>query len=238
VVTDAGPTSPSYGTPSFQGYVCETEYGPGYVCSGGACSLNCVAPLQKCGNICANTTDDPNNCGGCGHMCNSGVCSGSICQSETIPLVATNLTFTIPDNCGESSSLFTGGGSYGMQWPDASQSNAAPTSIQITFNQGVQCDSTQTPETVTLNGVSIGATFTPAPDPNPLAGFPTDSGNACTCAPPPSSPVAITITDPTALAAYVVGGPNALEIANPNDAPQGFTQISNSVFVSVVVTFP
>ena len=55
---------------------CETECEDGEVCSSGACTVSCASPLISCpvdsdgdtvadGEVCTDTTTDPDNCGGC-----------------------------------------------------------------------------------------------------------------------------------------------------------------------------
>jgi hypothetical protein len=40
----------------------------------------CVLELTECSGACVNLTDDPSNCGSCGHSCNGGVCAFSQCM--------------------------------------------------------------------------------------------------------------------------------------------------------------
>jgi stigma-specific protein Stig1 len=47
---------------------------------GGSCEMG----FTQCGELCVNTTDDPKNCGSCGHVCPSGdVCRDSQCVGES-----------------------------------------------------------------------------------------------------------------------------------------------------------
>jgi hypothetical protein len=49
----------------------------------GACELNCAPPLVDCGGFCTYTTDDPENCGACGTVCDDtnamAYCTGGAC---------------------------------------------------------------------------------------------------------------------------------------------------------------
>ncbi|MBI4704978.1 MAG: hypothetical protein HY744_28055, partial [Deltaproteobacteria bacterium] len=61
----------------------------GEVCSGGKCTALCPAPLVVCGNVCTNTSFDPQHCGKCNNpcpgapnatpTCGAGVC-GLVCK--------------------------------------------------------------------------------------------------------------------------------------------------------------
>jgi alpha-tubulin suppressor-like RCC1 family protein len=58
---------------------CASSIGAGYVCSGGSCTCG-----QVCGVACADTRNDPSNCGGCGNACATGVnCLLSSCGGKT-----------------------------------------------------------------------------------------------------------------------------------------------------------
>jgi hypothetical protein len=74
---------------------------------------NCGAPtdggtssVQSCSGVCANTTNDPLNCGGCGRACPAGdLCVAGAC-AVTCAAPATRCgngcpnTSTDPNNCG------------------------------------------------------------------------------------------------------------------------------------------
>ncbi|HEY6180544.1 MAG TPA: hypothetical protein VIX73_39150 [Kofleriaceae bacterium] len=42
----------------------------------------CTLPTIDCGGICTDITSDANNCGGCGRVCASGVCTASTCAGS------------------------------------------------------------------------------------------------------------------------------------------------------------
>ena len=42
----------------------------------------CAAPDTRCGTACVDLSSDPENCGGCGHVCASGLCSAGMCVGE------------------------------------------------------------------------------------------------------------------------------------------------------------
>jgi len=72
----------------------------------------CVGML--CGATCVDTTSDPDNCGACGHSCNGGPCSASLC-----PVVQLSSQFTVEPGFGDgagrlvvdgASAYWTGGG--------------------------------------------------------------------------------------------------------------------------------
>jgi hypothetical protein len=45
----------------------------------------CTCPgLTLCNGQCSDTTSDPGNCGGCGHVCPSGICTNSACVDGAI----------------------------------------------------------------------------------------------------------------------------------------------------------
>ena len=66
--------------------------------------LQCVALLTACDDQCVDLTSDPENCGGCGSMCPSGVCVNGgclVCASiETVCGQQCTNTASDPDNCG------------------------------------------------------------------------------------------------------------------------------------------
>jgi hypothetical protein len=63
--------------------------------------VSCEAGQSSCGGKCIDTSSDPNNCGGCGIVCNTtcsaGVCQliGSQCDAGTITQVGDNACLTI-----------------------------------------------------------------------------------------------------------------------------------------------
>jgi hypothetical protein len=42
----------------------------------------CSLPLTDCSGVCVDTTSDPDNCGGCGDVCGTGLCQASVCVGE------------------------------------------------------------------------------------------------------------------------------------------------------------
>jgi hypothetical protein len=54
-------------------------------CVGSACA--CSADMLDCGAGCIDVTDDPANCGACGHDCGGGACSAGVCMPESLALV-------------------------------------------------------------------------------------------------------------------------------------------------------
>jgi hypothetical protein len=203
----------------------------GEVCSGGACGVTCQPPLTGCPvlspTVCVNTSTDPQNCSACGDTCNSGACGGGTCQPATYTLGIHEMD-DFNNNCsvgGNPGFIYSvseqGPGSYGMHWQDNGLSAGMPTSVQIAFSHGVQCDGSQADETVTLNGVSA-ATYTPP-------------AKQCTCQPTPV-PETITITG-AALSSYALGGLNTILISEPAKTLEGVTPITGSTYATVSVTF-
>lgn len=47
---------------------------------GSADATTCIPPLVACGNDCVDLTNDPLNCGQCGHVCPTLLCANSKCQ--------------------------------------------------------------------------------------------------------------------------------------------------------------
>ncbi len=45
-------------------------------------AMTCAMPTTKCGETCVLLDSDPLNCGYCGHVCQSGICSASSCVGE------------------------------------------------------------------------------------------------------------------------------------------------------------
>jgi hypothetical protein len=63
-VDPIGPVAPGHGGPS--------EVGP----------LVCEAPLTACSGVCVDLSTDPLNCGHCGRVCPSGICTQSMCVGD------------------------------------------------------------------------------------------------------------------------------------------------------------
>ncbi len=69
---------------------CGVTCGAGQVCSRGACTTTCAAPLSTCGTApaqyCANVSVDPANCGSCGNVCTlahaTEGCGGGACTVQ------------------------------------------------------------------------------------------------------------------------------------------------------------
>lgn len=64
---------------------------PTPTCKGGACVCN----LTVCGGTCTDMTNDAKNCGACGHDCQGGVCSASVCQDITLASSQVSLSAAI-----------------------------------------------------------------------------------------------------------------------------------------------
>ena len=45
-----------------------------------ACAPMCSLPTTNCGGVCVDQNSDPDNCGACGRVCASSICTASICQ--------------------------------------------------------------------------------------------------------------------------------------------------------------
>jgi hypothetical protein len=44
--------------------------------------LMCMGPLVPCGGVCIPVDNDPDNCGGCGTRCSSGICTLGVCDAQ------------------------------------------------------------------------------------------------------------------------------------------------------------
>jgi len=74
--TPAGATSHSCSNPVASN---TTSCGTNEVCTNGSCG--CATGYTSCGpGVCVNLSNDPKNCGTCGHPCQGGMCFGSQCQ--------------------------------------------------------------------------------------------------------------------------------------------------------------
>jgi len=80
---DAGSTTGDGGTSTGDG---GTSTGDGGTSTGdggtstGDGGISCGTGLDRCGGICVDTSSDPDNCGTCGVVCSSGLCTASVCQ--------------------------------------------------------------------------------------------------------------------------------------------------------------
>jgi hypothetical protein len=45
-------------------------------------ALVCTLPAIACNGVCIDVSTDPDNCGACGHVCASGICSAGVCAGE------------------------------------------------------------------------------------------------------------------------------------------------------------
>lgn len=79
----SGSTSSSSGSTSSSSSSGSTSSSSGSG-DGGPDALVCNAPLQACGNVCADLTKDPNNCGKCGIKCGAAQCTASKCEPAKV----------------------------------------------------------------------------------------------------------------------------------------------------------
>jgi hypothetical protein len=85
--------------------------------AGGCVAAPPPSPLLTCGNVCSDTSVDPQNCGACGTGCTSGVCAGSQCVGGATCVgqaacagACTSLT-SDPNNCGACGNVCPNGAS-------------------------------------------------------------------------------------------------------------------------------
>ncbi|MBO4349727.1 MAG: hypothetical protein J6A01_02120 [Proteobacteria bacterium] len=100
------------------------------MCSGGVCANDCTAGYHPCNGGCTTFSEDPMNCGTCGHQC-------SISEIENATGVACKDSFCVPTSC-----------SYGFH---VSGNLCAADSSNECGESGTHCDATVIP-----NGAQFG----------------------------------------------------------------------------------
>jgi hypothetical protein len=210
------------------GVACDPANGVG-TCATGSCAVaSCSAGFGDCdgnaANGCeANLETDPDNCGACGTVCvsgtcSSGMCSGTVCGARKVysivgettpPLV--NLT---SDCSGTGDYPYNGcSGAYGFTWTDSL--GGAPSSISVSFEQGIACDGDSS-RTTTLNGVASTGFF--------------ESADECVCAPPAQAPTVLSLP----VGPYVVDGSNTFLVTNSSSC-EGL-QLYQGTFATITVS--
>ncbi len=71
--------------------------GAGEVCVQGVCMLACGSPTTRCGDACADTRNDPENCGGCGLLC----APGELCSMGQCSIVCLGGSTLCGDTCAD-----------------------------------------------------------------------------------------------------------------------------------------
>jgi hypothetical protein len=83
---------------------CTNACAAGMLCSGGSCVSMCMPMQTVCnGSYCANTTNDVNNCGSCGHVCSlpnaTSTCTSSACAIASCATGFADCNGTASDGC-------------------------------------------------------------------------------------------------------------------------------------------
>ncbi|HEX8795544.1 MAG TPA: hypothetical protein VF765_31560 [Polyangiaceae bacterium] len=98
--SSSGGSGSSSGTGSSSGASSGSSSGGSGSSSGGTdASTTCGAGKKSCGGMCVDTGNDPQNCGGCGIVCNT-TCANGVCQlvsadAGTPPVVGDNACLTV-----------------------------------------------------------------------------------------------------------------------------------------------
>lgn len=87
-ITDTSPSdscAPPYDTPAHCGDCFTSCSGVNDTCKavdGGTfvCGPLCDLPTSNCGGVCVDESTDPDNCGACGRVCQSSICTAGVCQ--------------------------------------------------------------------------------------------------------------------------------------------------------------
>ena len=159
------------------GNVC-TVGGGSAICSGGACGVGtCAAPREDCdgmaGNGCeVDTSNDVNNCGGCGDVCNvpnaDEVCSSSSCSISSCQGVFEDCNGLYEDGCEAdlTSTAHCGGCGLACNFENASGICNASTTCELTSCNTGFFDLNGSAD----DGCEYACTFTSSTD-NPDDGF-------------------------------------------------------------------
>ena len=109
----------------------------GKTCQGGTCV--CPSGMSDCGGTCADLTSSSSNCNRCGHSCQGGACTGSLCQvvtfttlGSTVADIASDGTVVVWTDSGDNSvdQVSSPGGSK-IVLASSGQGVGGPTNIAI-----------------------------------------------------------------------------------------------------------